>query len=190
MRCFVFVVYYVFDLGVRAPDSDAYANLTKLLRSLVESVDCPALKRWYLRLTMQIVELVKASAEADDFIEDPTKAPPVAPGRDAKLRIDEDVKRFVLRRVAEGRASTCASLLRALGEDELSDAASRKWEGLDVMARMHAMRRVWGPQPGTVSIATDASRFGCPAEETMAYACWHCDSGTAMWLPAQATRGS
>lgn len=43
-----------------------------------------------------------------------------------------------------------------------------------------------GMKGGAFCIAVDGSRFGNPAEETVAYAWWLLDSEVAGWLPVQA----
>lgn len=67
----------------------------------------------------------------------------------------------------------------------MPNAQQRSWIHLALQRWLLACRRQW-KIPSTISVAPDGSRFGCPAEDTIAYGFWHTESGTGGWLPIQA----
>lgn len=140
---------------------------------------------WYLELSKTVANLLTESALAAEFDLDPTGYKAL-PGNAKRMRADEDLKLHVLNGLQAGRAATCSALLIAQDEDELAATAARKWESLGCQRWLLAIRRTWA-QLGTLSLAPDASRFGCLAEETMAYSTWHTLSQTGGWLQCQAT---
>ena len=164
---------------------DPRKQLMEVLLVLFKGISCPVVLLWYLALSKTVAKLLIENALTADSDLDPTRYKAL-PGNAKRVRIDEGLKLHVLKVVQEGRAATCSALLTAQGEDELVATAARKWESLGCQRWLLAMRRTW-VQLGTLSLAPDASRFGCPAEEAVAYSTWHTRSQIGGRLPCQAT---
>lgn len=164
---------------------DSHMQLTQLIIALFKGIACPAVLLWYIELSKTLAGIMSRSAVDADLDHDPSKYIAL-PGNSKRMRIDEDLKLHVLKSVQEGRAATCSALLIAKGEDGLAATAGRKWESLGCQRWLYAFRRSW-QKLGTISVGPDASRCGCLAEDTMAYAIWHSISKTGGWLPCQAT---
>ena len=97
--------------------------------------------------------------------------------------IDEYLKAAVILRGAKGQASVGA-VARSLGLDH-DGHAGRDWGTSKMTTYLAACWRTW-EHIEVVGISADASRFGNPQEETVAYAAT--DGWVGGWLPVQALR--
>lgn len=149
-------------------------------------IDCPGVKVWALAQVSSLGAAIDGAVRELRGCSDPLRSRQVLAGPKRNLRVDEDVKVASFNAVREGRAHSVESLQVALGDSRSKGA--RHW----VHERMQvAMAGGWltGARCGCLSIAADGSRFGNPAEETIAYAWWDASSSTGGWLPVQVAPG-
>lgn len=153
------------------------------LGEMLAFADCEGVAQWVTDQLDKLGSAIDAAVRAMEGCSDPLQSKHVLVGKKKNLRIDEDVKTAYFEAVRDGRAHSVESLQSAL--DDPRGKAARNW----IHERMQvAMAAGWvtGARGGCFSIAADGSRFGNPAEETVAYAWWHPSSSTAGWLPVQA----
>lgn len=147
-------------------------------------LDCPAVELWARAQISCLGDALDKALRNLEGCSDPLRSRAVLAGQRRILRVDEDVKNASFAAVRDGRAHNVQSLQSALVDDRGKGA--RMW----IQERMQiAMAGGWvtGAQGGSFCIAADGSRFGNPAEETVAYAWWHQSSSTGGWLPVQAS---
>ena len=107
----------------------------------------------------------------------------ILPDGQKKRRIDEDLRQaMAIQMVSEKRASSAASMARALGQ--VSPSLGQAWEK---EAMKQYLMNGWScfRHLNTLSICMDGSRLGCPAEETVTYLCFCPAVNVSMWLPSQ-----
>lgn len=105
-------------------------------------------------------------------------------GRNRKLRIDEDYKRYLVSEaVAAKRAHCGAQYAKTTGD--VHHETARKWDEAHMANYIAAAWHTMGSST-LVSLACDASKVGNPAEETVMFLAWDMESNKAVVLPPQA----
>lgn len=153
------------------------------LKELLVFADCMAVRHWIRAQVVAFQAVIDAAVRSLEGCADPLRSRAALTGQKRNLRIDEDFKAATFTAVQQGRAHSVETLQGALGDPR--GAGSKTWHH----ERMQlAMASGWlvGSRGGTFCIAADGSRFGNPAEETIAYAWWHPASEVGGWLPVQA----
>lgn len=117
-----------------------------------------------------------------DFPSDPVLHAERRKGTKRHRTHDEDLKKEVVRRASRGQASV-GSVARATGLAK--QHGSVKWHLGVLPSYLAASWRSWR-DCAVLSLSADASKFGMPAEETMAYALT--DGWSSGWLPPQVWR--
>ena len=102
--------------------------------------------------------------------------------RDAKRRrLDEDVKSHMV--ATYGRAKQGWSTQAVVTAPTCTVS---RWSAELLCGYMHAAYKHFSEHCESISLVLDASRFGQPREETLAFAIWDCKGAKATWLPVQA----
>ena len=101
--------------------------------------------------------------------------------------IDDDLKNAVLQKVARGDSANVNQLIRThLGAGH--DPGGYGWIRQDLL-RYQAAAWMSGPSVRCLSVASDGSKIGSPAEETVIYSAWFPrpkTSGFGVWMIPQA----
>ena len=141
---------------------------------------CPGASSLIDDLVFTLSSRMDASLPTRGFPTDPIKYAERRTGDKRHRIIDEDVKLEVVKRARRGQA-TAGSVMRA-NNLATRDHHGSSWHIEGLGSYVAALWREFESCEVT-SISADASRFGQPAEETMAYAVT--DGCTGAWLPVQ-----
>ena len=108
-------------------------------------------------------------------------------GRSKRRRVDEDYKEYVVSEALRlGRGHNANAVVR--GDAAADSGIGAKWhEQLCCFEQASAWLTFHDVQD--ISLAGDASRLGCPAEETEFIAAWSPSVDYGVWLPPQVTTG-
>ena len=107
-----------------------------------------------------------------------------AQGQKKRRRLDEDLKRLAtVDSVVQGRVHSGSQLCRATGCAD--DSAARKWE-TTFLAKVVASSVQAFSEVRSLCVTEDASRFGQPQKDLMAYLAWSGDINVGTALPPQA----
>ena len=116
------------------------------------------------------------------FEQDPSKAA-LPQGRQKRLRVDEDLKRYMtVDAVSAGRFHSAAQGLRMIGFGHHASNSGAQWEEQGLQLYLTASWQ--GFEGGGVTcVANDGKRLGNPAEETEVFLCWHGKSNVSTVTP-------
>jgi len=148
---------------------------------------CPAASEWAKELVQRVSKAVASRVEAIAYTSDPLKASCLDEGRGRKRPIDEDVKSAVLERVPrEARADSSYKYLKS--RQDYDPKRAYPWQD-DCLLKYQSSAWLSSAAPRTVSIACDAKRLGCPAEDVEVFGAvvrTAQGEGHFVWLPPQA----
>lgn len=145
---------------------------------------CAAAEGYYHRMVCALSGHIEKQA-SDLGSADPLVVPCVVLGDGPrKRRMDEDLKRAVVSTaMGAKRAKTVGAMVRATGM--VAEKTAAAWVGPHMTEYMCACRLSFA-KARTLSLSFDATRVGCPKEETLACAAYAVDLDIAAWLPPQA----
>lgn len=153
---------------------------------------CDAARQWGARLLLEAKDIINESVMDVAYTNDPTKANTLRGSGSRKRTADEDLKLAISTDVLQRRRSSSGyKLLKAI-DSGLCPKSAYAWPDKHAL-EYQASSWLSASSATTVTVALDAKRLGCPAEETEVAAAWvHHSLGTDFlsWLPPQAGTNS
>lgn len=150
------------------------------------ALQCKAMELALQRIVRRIAVAVDSGIIRGDWNHDPLRADAILRGVKRNLRIDEDYKRAALRASSSGRASSSRVLMRALGD--VDPSLCLYWSKAELSSVVVCGWMTFS-NIRTLCIAPDASRFGNPAEDTLAIPIYSPDCDFGHWCPLQVCLG-
>ena len=159
----------------------------KLLWLYGIATECPSGKAMFRRVLEHLCTVINTNME-EKTEGDASKQPKVTvQGNLKRKRVDEDQKRYrMTTMVQKGMASSSSSAVRADPDNQHRSLASQ-WCKQHVSRSLASMWSFFHDQVvrGVHSIASDATRLGNPAEDTVAFAYWSRQWDAGQWLSVQ-----
>lgn len=170
--------------GLLEADAGEDAPQSKLVRLICNVVGflfrCPALRAWTAACFSGLAQALETEISEGFFGRDLLDED-FAMGRKRRLRLDEDAVAQIHKSVANGRASSCAAVVRVNKKlctktaDNLPQRFLGEYRAAGWLTFGH----------GDLSLVMDGSRIGNPAQETEVMCIWGPAQDRAMALPCQ-----